>query len=98
MKRASIIAAAVGFSLALAACGGKGDDKLGEQVQEAAENKADKMDAMADNMSGTAKDMMQANADATREAGDAKEEAIDDSDINAEALTPAERAKIIKGN
>ena len=45
MKRASIIAAAVGFSLALAACGGKGDDKLGEQVQEAAENKADKMQA-----------------------------------------------------
>ncbi|MDR7157008.1 putative small secreted protein [Sphingobium xenophagum] len=98
MKRASIIAAAVGFSLTLAACGGKGDDKLGEQVQESAENKADKMDAMADNMSGTAEDMMQANADATREAGDAKEEAIDDSDINAEALTPAERAKIINGN
>lgn len=97
MKRASMIAA-VSLSLTLAACGGKGDDKLGEQVQEAAENKADKMDAMADNMSGTAEDMMQANADATREAGDAKEEAIDDSDINAEALTPTERAKIINGN
>lgn len=97
MKRASMIAA-VGLSLTLAACGGKGDDKLGEQVQEAAENKADKLDAMADNMSGTPEDMMQANADATREAGDAKEEAIDDSDINAEALTPSERAKIINGN
>ena len=97
MKRASMIAA-VGLSLTLAACGGKGDDKLGEQVQEAAENKADKLDAMADNMSGTPEDMMQANADATREAGDAKEEAIDDSDINAEALTPSERATIINGN
>lgn len=98
MKRTSIIAAAIGLSLVLAACGGKGDDKLGEQVQEAAENKADKMDVMADNMSGTSEDLMQAKADATREAGDAKEEAIDDSDINAEALTPAERAKVINGN
>lgn len=98
MKRTSTIAAAICLSLVLAACGGKGDDKLGEQVQEAAENKADKMDAMADNMSGTSEDLMQAKADATREAGDAKEEAIDDSDINAEALTPAERAKVINGN
>ena len=98
MKRATTLAAIVGLSLTLAACGGKGDDKLGEQAQEAAENKADKMDAMADNMSGTAEDMMQAKADATREAGEAREEAIDKSDINAEALTPAERAKIINGN
>lgn len=54
-------------SLALAACGGRGDNKLGEQAQGAAENKAD-------NMSGTAEDMMEAKADATREAGEAKEE------------------------
>jgi len=98
MTRTSIIAAAIGLSLALAACGGKGDDKLGEQVQEAAENKADKMDAMAENMSGTSEDLMQAKADATREAGEAKEEAIDDSDINADSLTPAEREKVINGN
>lgn len=98
MKRTTTIAAAIAFSLSLAACGGKGDDKLGEQAQEAAENKADKMDAMADNMSGTAEDMMQANADATREAGDAKEEAIDESDVNADAMAPAERAKVINGN
>jgi Flp pilus assembly protein TadG len=98
MTRTSTIAAAIGLSLALAACGGKGDDKLGEQVQEAAENKADKMDAMAENMSGTSEDLMQAKADATREAGEAKEEAIDDSDINADSLTPAERAKVINGN
>ncbi|GLV23278.1 hypothetical protein TomMM35A_31180 [Sphingobium sp. TomMM35A] len=98
MKRTTTLAAIIGMGLTLAACGGKGDDKLGEQAQEAAENKADKMDAMADNMSGTAEDMMQAKADATREAGEAREEAIDESDINAEALTPAERAKVINGN
>lgn len=98
MKRTSALAAAFGLSLALAACGGKGDDKLGEQAQEAAENKADKMDAMADNMSGTAEDMMEATADATREAGEAKEEAIDRSDVNADAMTQAEREKVINGN
>lgn len=98
MKRTSTFAAAVSLSLALAACGGKGDDKLGEQAQEAAENKADKMDAMADNMSGTAEDLMDAKADATREAGEAREEAIDKSDINAEALSPEERNKVINGN
>lgn len=98
MTRFGTLAAAVGLSLALAACGGKGDDKLGEQAQEAMENKADRMDAMADNMSGTAEDMMQANADATREAGEAKEEAIDRSDVNADAMTPAEREKVINGN
>lgn len=98
MKRTSTITAAIGLSLILAACGGKGDDKLGDQVEQAADNKADKMDAMADNMSGTSKDLMQANAEATRKAGDAKEEAIDDADVNADALTPAERAKVINGN
>jgi hypothetical protein len=39
--------------------------------------------------------MMQAKADATREAGDAKEEAIDDSDINADALSNAQKSEIV---
>jgi len=93
------IIAAIGVSLlALTACGGKGDDKLGEQAQEAMENKADVMDAAADNMTGTAEDMMEAKADATREAAEAKEESIDRSDVNADAMTPAEKNAIINGN
>lgn len=83
--------------IALAACGGQGDDQLGEQAQEAAENRADTMDAAAENMSGTAEDMMEANADATREAGEAKEEAIDESDVNAAAMTNAQKEAIING-
>ena len=35
-------------SLALAACGGKGDDSLGENVQENYENAADNLDAMVE--------------------------------------------------
>ena len=90
--------AMVATGLTLAACGGKGDDKLGEQAQEAMENRADAMDAAADNMSGAAKDAMQARADAVRDTGDAKEERIDDSDIDATKLTPAERNEVVKPN
>lgn len=93
--RTLIIAGAAASLLALAGCGGKGDDELGEQAQEAMENRADAMDAASDNLSGTAEDMMDANADATREAGAAKEEAIDESDINADALSNNQKAEII---
>ena len=98
MHRKMTLICAAGLSLALTACGGKGDDKLGDQAQEAMENRADNMDAMAGNMSGTAEDMMQAKADATREQGEAKEEAIDESDINADALTPEQRGRVVNGN
>ena len=87
MKRVSMIAVSAAALLALSACGGKGDDQLGEQAQEAAENQADAMEAAADNMSGASEDAMEAQAEATREAGAAKEEAIDDADVNADAMS-----------
>ena len=90
--------AALAPALLLAACGGKGDDKLGDQAHDALENKADAMDAAADNMSGPAADMMEANAEATHDAADAKEEAIDDADVNADAMTPAEKNAVINSN
>ncbi len=93
--KALMIAAVAAGCLALAACGGKGDDALGEQAQENMENKADAMDAAADNMSGPAADQLEAQADATREAGEAKEEAIDDADLNADAMTPAEKNAVV---
>lgn len=84
-------ALAVSAFAALAACGGDGDDAMGEQVQESYENQADSLDAMADNTSGTAEDSLEAQADALREEGERKEEAIDDSDVDADAMTPAEQ-------
>jgi predicted small lipoprotein YifL len=90
-------AAVAAMMLSLAACGGKGDDKLGDQAEQAADNRADAMDATADNMTGTDRAAMKADADATRAAGEAREEAIDDADVNAHAMSNAQKAAIING-
>lgn len=96
--RISTIAILAAAAIGLAACGGKGDDKLGDDAQKAMDNRADAMDAAADNMTGAAEDAMEARADAVRDAGHAKEERIDDSDINAKKLTPAQRKEVVDPN
>ena len=73
-------------SLALAACGGKGDDSLGENVQENMENAADALDQAADNTAGNEAATLQNQADALRNAGDNAEDAIDAADVNAQAV------------
>lgn len=77
-------------ALSLAACGGKGDDKLGDQAATAAENRADSLEAQGENMED--------QAEAIRENGEDAEEAIDDADINAAALTPGQRGAIVNGS
>lgn len=97
MKTMLKIAAGAAF-LALSACGGQGDDSLGDNVADAAEAQADNLEAMADNTASEAQsDSLEAQADATREAGAAKEEAIDDADVNAQAMTPAETEAVTNG-
>jgi hypothetical protein len=72
--------------LALAACGGQGDDTLGDNVAENADAVADNLEDAADNMSNeAAEDALESNAAAIREAGEDKEEAIDNADVNAAA-------------
>ena len=85
MKKLSF--AVVGAAaLALAACGGKGDDSLGENVQENYENAAENLEAAADNASGAEAAALENQADALREEGENKEEAIDTADVNAAAV------------
>jgi hypothetical protein len=70
--------------LALAACGGQGDDTAGDNVADAAEAEADVLEDMADNaVNDTQEDALEAKADAVEDAGEAKEEAIDEADVNA---------------
>src|SRR3546814_949139 len=77
--------------LALAACGGQGDDALGDNVADAAEVEADMLEEQADNaVSEGQEERLEDQADVVREAGEEKEEAIDDADVivNNKSLAP----------
>jgi ABC-type glycerol-3-phosphate transport system substrate-binding protein len=71
-------------AIALAACGGQGDDSLGENVQENYEAAADNLEAASDNATGAEAATLENQADALEEEGARKEEAIDDADVNAQ--------------
>lgn len=83
--------------IALSACGGKGDDSLGDNTAQAADAKADNLEAAADNATGAQEDALEAQADATREAGEQREEAIDDADVNAQALSNGQKEALVNG-
>jgi hypothetical protein len=71
-------------ALALAACGGKGDDALADNVADNYEAAADNLEAMADNTAnGAEAAALENQADALEAEGSRKEEAIDDADVNA---------------
>jgi hypothetical protein len=70
-------------TLALAACGGQGDDAAGDNVADNYEAAADNLEAAADNATGAEAANLEAQADALEETGEAKEEAIDEADVNA---------------
>ena len=71
-------------ALALAACGGRGDDAAAENAQENLEAQAETHVACAENTGNAAEAAALENqADALEEAGEQKEEAIDEADVNA---------------
>ena len=83
-------------SIALAGCGGQGDDTLGENVQENLENQAENLDALAGNAGTDAEaEALGDQADQLREEGDEREDAIDDADVNA--ANPAEAEQAVNG-
>ena len=77
-------------ALSLTACGGKGDDKLGSQVEAAADNRADAMEATADNLHD--------QAAAVRDKADDQSDAIDDADVNADAMSNDQKAALVNGS
>lgn len=76
-------------TVALSACGGKGDDTLGSKVETAAENRADALEDAADNL--------EERAEAVRDEGERQSDAIDDADVNAAAMPAAEKGALING-
>ena len=78
-------------TLALAACGGQGDDALGDNVADNYEAAADNLEAMADNTANAGEAAALENqADALEAEGERKEEAIDEADANAATTNAAE--------
>ena len=78
------------MALSLAACGGKGDDKLGSQVEAAADNRADALETAADNLED--------RAEQVRKNGERQSDAIDDADVNAAAMSDGQRAALVNGS
>ena len=88
MKSVNLLAGA--FLLALAACGGKGDDAAAENVEQAFDNVAANLEAQAENASGAAEERLEDEAEVFRETGEAAAEAIDDVDLNTQATVNAQ--------
>lgn len=86
MKKTMFFALAA-LALPLAACGGNGDGKLAKQVEKAADNRADAMEAQAENL--------QAAAKSERKTADERADAIRAADVNAQAMTPEQRGEIV---
>ncbi len=71
-------------TLALAACGGQGDDALADNVADNYEAAADNLEMMADNTAnGAEAAVLENQADALEAEGARQEEAIDEADLNA---------------
>jgi hypothetical protein len=67
--------------MALAACGGGGDDQAAENVEAATENQVENLEAAADNATNESTEASLENqAEAVEQAGENKADAIDDSD------------------
>ncbi len=74
-------------ALALAACGGQGDDSAGDNIADNYDAAADNLEAMADNATGNEEEALENQADALREEGENKEEAVDKADVDAQNVT-----------
>ena len=79
----TLFAAALGASLfALTACGGSGDDRAAEKVEERAETEAEGLEDAADAVDNeAAAEALRDRAETVEETGEERADAIDDADV-----------------
>ncbi len=97
MNRSAIRVAAPFFAaplLLLAGCGGKGDDALASDVEAAADNQSTALQAEADRLEAQAEATAD-RAETVRDAGEDRADAIDAADVDADAMTAAQRNAVI---
>lgn len=70
----------------LAACGGNGDDKLAGRVEDAADNRADAIEAQ--------RDALKKRAEQVRDTGRSRSDAIGAADVNAQSMSQERRDAI----
>ncbi len=87
----------IAAAAAISACGGQGDDTLGDNAADAAEAQAENLEEAAENVGGAQGENLQEQADAVEDRGAATEEQIDESDVEADELTPAQRNALVNG-
>lgn len=88
-------AALIPAVLAVSACGGRGDDSLGDNVADTYEAQADNLEEAADNAStGAREDALENRADTLREKGERAEDAIDAADVDARSMRDAQKEAI----
>ena len=86
-----IVTAAI---LPLAACNKSPSDKLADRVENAADNRADAMEAHADTLRDQAA-MLDNRADKARNTGDSRADAIQAADMNVAAMSQEQRDAIV---
>ena len=82
-----LVAISLSTLATLSACGGNGDDKLASRVENAADDRADAMEARAD--------ALDEQAEQVRETGENRADAIDAADVNADAMSDQKKDAIV---
>lgn len=90
-RSAILLAATV---LSLAACNKSPSDKLAGRVENAADNRADAMEANADALRNQAA-MLDNRADKARDTGESRADAIKAADMNVAAMSQERRDAIV---
>lgn len=81
-------------ALALTACNKSPSDKLADRVENAADNRADAMEANADTLRNQAA-MLDNRAEKARDTGESRSDAIQAADMNVAGMSQEQRDAIV---